>query len=204
MTAFQDNKVLALPAPKERPEHTKRLLEMLSYRRPGGSKTERKFIRRYLAPLSMQIDQYGNHIKRIGDAPILWSCHTDTVHKFGGRQHTKIQSNIVSANDAQSNCLGADCTAGVWLMTEMIRANIPGLYVFHREEESGGMGSNWLLKNTPELLEGIKYAIAFDRRGNKSVITHQFGGRCCSDAFAASLANAIGMEHVHDCAWLVY
>lgn len=198
MTGFQDNKVLTLPTPKERPEHTKELLAMLTYRRPGGSKTERKFIRRFISPLGMRIDKAGNHYKRIGDAPILWSSHTDTVHKNGGRQLLKVTNGLIKANDINSNCLGADCTAGVWMMTEMIKAQVPGLYVFHREEESGGMGSAWLVKNNPELLEDIQFAIAFDRRGTTSVITHQWGSRCCSANFAASLSDAIGLEHKPD------
>lgn len=187
------------PYAKERsPRIRSTLLEMLSYRRPNGSKTEKKFIRKFLSPLQMQIDGFGNHYKRIGDAPILWSCHTDTVHKFGGRQLTRVSEGEVFTVDPQSNCLGADCTAGVWLMTQMIEAQVPGLYVFHRAEEVGGLGSAWIAETTPDLLEDIKYAIAFDRRGTKSIITHQWGGRCCSKSFALSLSDAIGLEHKMD------
>jgi hypothetical protein len=185
-------------APREREAHIRELIDMLSYRRPNGSKTERKFIRRYLAPLDMQIDKVGNHYKRIGDAPIMWSCHTDTVHKHGGRQNVRILGDTVHVADVQSNCLGADCTAGVWLMVQMIRANVPGLYIFHRAEEVGGIGSDHIARNTPELVAGIQYAIAFDRRGNRSIITHQWGGRCCSKAFALSLSDVLGLDHIQD------
>jgi hypothetical protein len=40
-----------------------------------------------------------------------------------------------------SNCLGADCTTGVWLILEMIKANVPGVYVIHSDEEVGGKGA---------------------------------------------------------------
>ena len=80
----------------------------------------------------------------------------------------------------------------------MIKAEVPGLYVFHREEECGGKGSIFLSENHPELFDNIKYAIAFDRRGTSSIITHQYGGRCCSAEFAQSLSKAIGMGHVED------
>ncbi|UJX45740.1 hypothetical protein [Xanthobacter sp. YC-JY1] len=171
------------------------LLAMLAYRRPGGSKTERRFIHEYIDPLGCEIDGYGNRIKRIGDAPILWSCHTDTVHREGGMQRLIISGDTVRAGGA-SNCLGADCTTGVWLMTEMIKAGVPGLYVFHRDEECGGLGSDFIAHDTPGLLAGIQYAIAFDRRGFNSIVTHQAGGRCCSDEFAQSLAEALAMPEL--------
>lgn len=97
-----------------------------------------------------------------------------------------------------TNCLGADCTTGVWLMMEMIRAGVEGRYVFHREEETGGGGSSYVAKEEPQRLEGIQAAIAFDRKGYRSIITHQMMGRCCSDEFADSLAKALDMNYETD------
>jgi hypothetical protein len=170
------------------------LCDMLSFRRPAGSKTERRFVSQYLVPLGMTSDSAGNLIKRIGTDPVLWSSHTDTVHNAGGLQRlaTVGTSLVVSSKETQSNCLGADDTAGVWLMTEMIRAKKPGLYIFHRGEERGGIGSTYIAKHAPETLEGVKAAIALDRRGTHSVITHQAMGRCASDTFANSLAALLG------------
>lgn len=180
-----------------RPEAAK-LMAMLRYRRPAGSKTEKAFIREFLEPLGVERDAFGNLHKRIGDAPVLWSSHTDTVHSQGGMQRLEVEGNIVKAAGA-SNCLGADCTTGVWLMAEMIQAGVPGLYVFHREEEMGGGGSDFIARKTPGLLAGIHYAIAFDRMGTSSIITHQAGGRCCSDAFAVSLSEGLGLGmHLDD------
>lgn len=174
------------------------LLAMLAMRRPAWSKTERNFIFRFLRPLDMREDEIGNLYKRIGTAPVLWSCHTDTVHAKGGTQLLSLSaSGIVSVADKSSNCLGADCTAGVWLMVQMIRAGVPGLYVFHRAEEVGGIGSQFIAKHRPELLADILYAVAFDRRGHTAIITHQ-GARCCSEEFSASLGLALGMGHRSD------
>ena len=106
------------------------LMAMLSFRRPAWTKTERHFIERFIRPLGVTEDTFGNLYKRVGTAPILWSSHTDTVHTQGGKQLLSLANNgVVTQADTQSNCLGADCTAGVWLMAEMIRANRHGLYV---------------------------------------------------------------------------
>lgn len=170
--------------------------EMLEYRRPAGSKTERKFIKRFLRPLGVESDGYGNVYKRVGDAPVAWCCHTDTVHSQGGLQRVTWDNEglYFLKNPKESSCLGADDTAGVWLMINMIMAERPGLYIFHRSEERGGQGSLFIAKDGA-LLDGIKIAIALDRRGTTDVITHQAGGRCCSKEFAESLAGAIGMKY---------
>lgn len=148
---------------------------------------------------------------------ILWSCHTDTVHNNEGRQttHYNPATGLISLsrrskgkdkfgfgfkggkplkswnrsdhfNDRKSNCLGADDTAGVWLCTEMIKRGIAGHYIFHFGEEIGGIGSGKLATGK-DWAEGIKCAIALDRKGYSDVITHQIG-RCASDAFALSLS----------------
>lgn len=168
------------------------LAEMLAYMRPAGSRTERRFIRDFITTLGARHDAAGNLILRIGAAPVLWSCHTDTVHGRGGMQMVEYADGMAHLpRGSRSTCLGADDTAGVWLMCEMILAQTQGLYVFHRGEEIGGIGSNHIAWRTPALLSGIDCAIALDRRGTSSVITHQ-GGRCCSDAFAQSLAAQLG------------
>lgn len=182
------------------PLHLQTLLSMLTVKRPHASASETDFIARYLSPLGVTPDGFGNLMLRIGENPhLLWSSHTDTCHRRPGTQRIVFDGSIVSIDDPEiSNCLGADCTAGVWLMTEMIKACIPGLYVFHRGEERGGLGSSWIAQNTPTLLTGIRAAIAFDRRGTRSIITHQRGARSCSEAFATSFAAALGLDHEVD------
>jgi hypothetical protein len=178
------------------------LIEMLRYRRPHQSRSEQKFINRFIKPLNVQQDEYGNLFKIVGEMPtILWSAHTDSVHREEGKQELawlKDTRTLLLASDKESSCLGADNAAGVWILTQMIKANIPGLYVFHRAEEIGGKGSLHFVKHSRILLDGIEAAIAFDRRGTKSVITHQGWGRCCSDDFGLSLAAALRLGHVLD------
>ncbi|WP_051070888.1 hypothetical protein [Mesorhizobium sp. STM 4661] len=165
---------------------------MIRYKRPAFSATEEIFVNKFIRPLGTKTDKFGNLMKSIGDHPnTLWSCHTDTVHWTEGLQKVIHNDDTVALPESShSNCLGADCTAGVWLMTEMIKAKVPGLYVFHRDEENGGGGSMHIASKTPDLLKDIDAAIAFDRFGTKSVITHQFG-RCCSDDFADSLCEQL-------------
>lgn len=166
--------------------------DMLRYGRPHDSWAERQFIDRFLTPLGVKPDGFGNGIVRIGSAPVLWSVHTDTVHWKPAYQAVKFDNGILSLRSPEKGlCLGADDTAGVFLAREMIRAQVPGLYIFHRAEEHGGKGSLWIATHAPDTLKRIKWAIALDRKGYGDVITHQ-GARCCSDKFAKSLAKKLG------------
>lgn len=173
------------------------LTTMHTYCRANKSKGEELFIKRYLDPVpGMLIDGYGNRMLTIkGNDKLMFSCHTDTVHMQAAnpRQDVIIENDLMKlAKPENGYCLGADDGAGVWLMLEMINADIPGLYIFHREEESGGRGSGFIAYDTPHILEGIEMAIAFDRLGYSSVITHQ-GERTASETFAYQLGQAIGL-----------
>ena len=171
------------------------LFAMLGTMRPAGSKTEAVFIDEWLRPLGVCEDDSGNLLLQIGNAPVLWSSHTDTVHHAHGLQRIERHGDLLKLpkpgkRGVQPSCLGADCTTGVWLMREMALAGVPGLYIWHYGEECGGIGSSHIADKCPELLDGIKFAVAFDRKGIDNVITHQ-GYRCCSDAFARSLAGQL-------------
>jgi len=170
----------------------KELVAMLAYARPHGSDTELNFIARYIDTLpNVHIDAYGNRIVKIGkeQPSVCFTSHTDTVHYDEGIQAIALNSEGHLALDlcSQASCLGADCTAGVWLMRRMILAGKKGLYIFHRAEESGGQGSSWIADNTPELVANIKAIISLDRKGYDSVITEQYMGVTASDSFARSL-----------------
>lgn len=189
MTAFEGHTATA--------EQVSDLFKTLAIMRPHGSDMEDRFLDTYVRSLDGATeDKCGNIAVRVGkDCPVMWSCHVDTVHNFGGIAPVKLCSDgyIRVHPKSRANCLGADDGAGVWLMTNMVKAGKPGLYVFHRGEEQGCIGSRWFAKNTPERLKGIEAAIAFDRKDVSSIITHQWGGRCCSEDFSKSLADAIGL-----------
>jgi acetylornithine deacetylase/succinyl-diaminopimelate desuccinylase-like protein len=169
------------------------LIKMHRFMRPAWSKTEEAFIEEFVKPLGTEADTFGNHWLTISapdgtPSPIMWSSHTDTVHTEHGTQNLEYGDGFLMAK--ASSCLGADCSAGVWVMSEMIKARVPGTYVFHRGEEIGGVGSRFISDKTPERLTGLRFAIAWDRKGYEDVITHQFG-RTSSDAFALSMAAAL-------------
>jgi hypothetical protein len=83
-------------------------------------------------------------------------------------------------------------------MLNMIHHGVPGIYAFFRGEERGGIGSTYCAKDVSHMFAGIKCAIAFDRKGTKSIITHQHGGRGCSDEFGKSLARVLNMNYELD------
>ena len=164
------------------------LKEMHTYKRPYGSQSEAEYIARFLLPLGLTRDPFGNLYKVIGDKPVtMWSSHTDSVHHNAGRQNVVIDGKMLKLHKkSNASCLGADDAAGNWIMMQMIRAGVPGLYIFHYAEEVGAVGSSDIAAKAPDFVKGITSAIAFDRKGYDSIITHQ-GGRTASDAFAASL-----------------
>lgn len=189
----------------ERSKALDQLLEMLTYKRVGQSKVEKKFIHEYISCIKgIKRDGFGNYYIRVGSCPIMWSSHTDTVHEKKGFQVIGFDGKevgVAAEDTSGSTCLGADDTAGVWHMLQMLDAGVPGLYIFHREEESGRKGSQWLLKNNKRILAGIEFAVALDRRSDDNFITHQMGDRCCSEVWANSfcdLLNADGLKYKTD------
>lgn len=176
------------------------LADMLTYCRPHGTNGDRLFREHFLLNLpGIESDEFENLHLVIGDDPsILWSSHTDTVHDHPGFQRVHVNRATQSIALAKyerkrrdryaPTCLGADDTAGVFLMREMILRGVPGHYVFHYGEERGCIGSGSIAELTPERIEGARFAIALDRAGTADIVTTQLGSRCCSDLFADSLA----------------
>jgi Peptidase family M28 len=124
-----------------------------------------------------------------GSVPTLFACHLDTVHARAGYQKVRsLRGRSGALYSPDGDCLGADDGAGIWLMLEMIAAEVPGTYVFHVGEEKGCLGSRWLATHRRDWLSGFKRAIGFDRPGTSDVITHFGGVRGCSPAFAMDLA----------------
>jgi hypothetical protein len=124
----------------------------------------------------------------------LFVAHLDTVHRTDGKNKIRRTPTMWFGHKAP---LGADDGAGVAMLCHLASNSVPGYYVFTRGEERGGIGAEFLADRMPDLLRQFDRAIAFDRKGVDSVITHQgFGGRCCSDEFGSALALALSTEKV--------
>lgn len=183
---------------------------MLSIKRKYNTVGEKALCTQLALIPGVEIDSFGNHMLRLGDdgnimtieeskkkqTTILFSAHTDTVHWVSGKQKIyKDEEKCEYFTKAKSGCLGADDAAGIWLLLELIKNKTPGLYIFHRGEECGGLGSSFISETTPDLIEGIKYAIAFDRRGKTDIINNQSCGKCASEEFVTSFAKLLNMGH---------
>ena len=196
---------------------TRNLKRILRYGRPAGNKVEEDFIRRYFLGnkfkdtpgLKMWLDEFdyrrgdlkGNIYIQIGekkDSETVFSSHTDTVHSSGVIQNVLLCPDDLVFRTDSGQCLGGDDGTGIWIMWELIKAGVKGLYIFHRAEEVGGQGSAHISR-LPLFQDGhYKRCIAFDRKADKSIITHQACSRCCSDEFTADLAKKMGMGHKAD------
>lgn len=198
----------------------KRIGEMLSYRRPHDSPGEQEFVDRYILPLGPTLviepaskrdsrpEAVHAYVLRIEGSDLqnerAFCAHVDSVHN---RQQTHTRQSVgydsfldqfFVPDDKQRDCLGADDAAGVYVLLRMIEAGVPGLYVFFRGEERGGIGSSYVEEVRPDVFDGITQAIQFDRRGTRSIITNMMCGMTCSDTFAVALGEALGMGHEPD------
>lgn len=161
-----------------------------SIKRPHGSLTEAAYVAALAKRLGpTMIDGAGNlHFDRRNGSRTLFVAHTDTVSKGEGANPIVVDGDWWCS--APNSTLGADDGAGIALLLHLMRHRVPGYFLFCRSEESGGVGSSYVAQEHGDLLKQFDRAIAFDRKGVSSVITHQ-GSRCCSDEFGEALANAL-------------
>jgi hypothetical protein len=178
------------------------LTDILSFRRFAGSEGEDAFIKRYIQPVEgIKKDKYGNYYMHIPQsdgsfADSAFTAHTDTVHVKDGMQPIYMvkDEGVMTLSTDGKDVLGSDDGTGIWLILNMIHAKIPGTYIFFREEEIGGNGSDYFFKHMVEEYQHINKMYSFDRMDTDSIITHQMGSRCCSDAFAKDVANEFNKE----------
>lgn len=186
--------------------NTHRLFGLLNMRRPMG--TEPETARRWLSPYKPQVyrDAMGAPMAwgiEVGEeSGTLFSAHLDTVHSTTGDRKVRFDAKKGIITSGDGTPLGADDGAGVWLLLEMIDAGVPGFYLFTAGEERGGIGAKFMAANYPEMLGTFRRAVAFDRKGTYSVISHQGWGRCCSDAFAEDLASQLNFLLPDDYAFM--
>lgn len=170
----------------------KKFLQLTSYTYPHGTEG---FLKSYL-PDGHKVDEYGNFFVIVGSSPsTMFTCHLDTASVRQEKVKHVIDGDMISTNG--KTILGADDKAGMIVLLYMIENKVPGLYYFFLGEEVGCIGSGKLSNNWKNSIfsNSIKKCVSFDRRGTKSIITHQFFGRCCSDGFAQSLADKLNFTN---------
>ena len=143
-----------------------------------------------ILPQNLDMDEYGNLFKKIGESDVMFTSHLDTATSALTDIKHVIDGNIIKTDG--KTILGADDKAGVTIMLYMIEKNIPGLYYFFLGEEVGCIGSKKVAEqHKVEKIPGINKVISFDRRGTNSIITFQASSRCCSDKFGESLSSML-------------
>lgn len=198
------------------PEDIQQLVCIHTFKRPHGTRTVDYFVERFLIEpftdagvnLRTMYSKGGEPLAVVmttdASSRTMFSAHVDTVHRNAGRQLVEYDHELglmLKPHDpekADNECLGADDGAGVWVLIQMLKANVPGTYVFHYGEEVGGIGSSTIARENQDWLAQFDRAIAVDRKGSEDIITHQGWGRCCSDEFAEALAeqlNMVGQGH---------
>ena len=138
----------------------------------------------------LQSDEFGNLFIKVGESDVMFTSHLDTATSANTPVSHVFDGKIIKTDG--KSILGADDKAGVTIMLNMIKNNIPGLYYFFLGEEVGCVGSKKVAAVQKETkIEGINKVISFDRRGTTSVITYQSGRRCASDTFGRALAGEL-------------
>lgn len=187
------------------------LISILETRREHDSNGEASFIERFILPLGAKpmTNPKGETIAYVvdnthGHSKVLWSSHIDTMHRDKGTSDGLLTQEVWLGDDGiafvtdSADCLGADDGAGMYLMFNMIMRDVAGTYIFHRGEEIGCWGSGEMATHHIGWLKQFTHAIAFDRRGTTSIITHQRSERACSDALGNQLASLFGMGYELD------
>jgi len=136
------------------------------------------------------VDDNGNYHVMIGNSRTMWTSHCDTADDKPTQVNFKWDGDWLYT-DGRS-ILGADDKTGCTIMTMMIRAGVPGHYVFFAGEEVGCIGSKALAEEEIEVGQ-YDHCVSFDRRGTNSIITHQCGSRTASDLWALDLAGRLAV-----------
>lgn len=178
------------------------LKTILEWVRPSGSDSENAFVN-WLESRVIELgyeperDGYGNLFVKMVGCTTLFTAHTDTVHAHGleGKQEVSFENGFAFlSNPKNGYVLGADCGTGIYIMLRLLEHGVQANYAFYRDEEVGGLGSEYSVRTNPDFYKTIRHAVAFDRKDTCSVITRQWCGRCCSDGFAEALGNLLGLN----------
>ena len=122
------------------------LIDILKYKRPAcglGMLNLRENIISVLEDYNYTptLDGYGNLIVHAyldlgqADTDICFTAHLDTVHREEGLTGAILSDTGTHISvPGQGGILGADDGVGVYILLHMLRAHVPGLYIFTLDE----------------------------------------------------------------------
>lgn len=195
--------IIDRPIPEKLHEWIEQIFTTRRAHTSQGDQNFRRWLRATIEGMGFKVqDMSGNlvvvNVVKRKKSTVLFSCHIDTCHSMeesnGQRQaltYDSVMGELFLATPEQGRkpgCLGADDGAGIYIMLRMLKANVPGSYVFHIGEERGCIGSNLMLTNHEEFLKKHTHAIAFDRPNDEEVIVTQSNQECASTAAGTAIA----------------
>lgn len=86
---------------------------------------------------------------------LVWDPVKKMVKQKPFSYEKTVKGKSVPTGIVPPNCLGADCTSGIWLILEMIQAQVPGIYVVHTDEEIGRKGAEAIVNEEANLAKII-------------------------------------------------
>ncbi len=181
-------------------------LELTEYTIPYGYEEKLEPILYKYIP-NLKKDSIGNYYIKIGNSKTLFTSHLDTYSKRYEKVNHIIRKSVIRTDE--TTILGGDNKNGVLILMYMIHNNIPGTYYFFIGEEGivtgeSCNGSSEALEKYPELFNNFDRAIAFDRRGEGSIVVKQRGRMTCSTEFADALVESFennGLKFTKDYAY---
>ena len=115
-----------------------------------------------------------------GDAPVMLVAHLDTVH-------TKLPSIICYSKDLNymmsPTGIGGDDRCGVYIIMSLLN-HLPFSphVLFTMDEEIGGVGADEFVKYAEQNpINGLKYIVEFDRKGNDDCVFYSCGNQKFTD-----------------------
>lgn len=107
-----------------------------------------------------------------GELMPCFISHTDTVSQNKPTRF-ELVNGVLSNPDG---VLGADDRAGVYILSEMMKQQIRGIYIFTAGEEIGGWGAKACIRHDhfQEILPNISCFIELDRQDNKDIALYGY------------------------------
>lgn len=137
-----------------------------------------EFLLEYYEKESMIVED-GEYIFARGDMDVLLVAHLDTVHKTQVKLEDIWYDQEKNMMIAPSCGIGADDRCGIFIIMNLIMQGYRPHVAFPWNEESGGLGSRFMVKDFDPKKSGmsINFAIEFDRRGHQQAVFYDLDNK---------------------------